>query len=159
MGRSSGRRDVLPGIKAWRAQSNRVSADISLTSIGIPTMPAVKPMVTEIDRDELKQKKLDHPKKSVLVEALPLEYFRKLHLPGAIKHSSRPYAKSGARANSQQGRGDNRILRWPYCRASRQAADELTGMGYVNVCPYVGGKQDWTQAGLPVVRNEPKAAA
>src|SRR5438093_11575150 len=34
-------------------------------------------MVTEIDRDELKQK-LDHPKKSILVEALPADHFRKL---------------------------------------------------------------------------------
>jgi rhodanese-related sulfurtransferase len=40
-------------------------------------------MVTEIDRDELKQK-LDHPKKFVLVEALPADQFQKLHLPGAI---------------------------------------------------------------------------
>jgi len=40
-------------------------------------------MVTEIDRGELKQK-LDHPTKIVVVDALPEEEFRKLHLPGAI---------------------------------------------------------------------------
>jgi len=33
-------------------------------------------MVTEIDRDELKQK-LDHPKKFILVEAFPPQHFRK----------------------------------------------------------------------------------
>jgi rhodanese-related sulfurtransferase len=40
-------------------------------------------MVTEIDRDQLKQK-LDPPKKFVLVEVLPADDFHKLHLPGAI---------------------------------------------------------------------------
>jgi rhodanese-related sulfurtransferase len=43
-------------------------------------------VVTEIDRDELRQK-LDHPKKLVLVDALS-EEFRKLHLPGAINLSA-----------------------------------------------------------------------
>jgi len=40
-------------------------------------------MVTDIDRDERKRK-LDHPKKIVLVDVLPEDQFRQLHLPGAI---------------------------------------------------------------------------
>jgi rhodanese-related sulfurtransferase len=48
----------------------------------------------------------------------------------------------------------------PACRASQYAARELTAMGYSNVRHYVGGKHDWIQSGLPVVRNgEPKVAA
>jgi rhodanese-related sulfurtransferase len=40
-------------------------------------------MVTEIGRDELKQK-LNHPKKLILVEALPSESYERAHLPGAL---------------------------------------------------------------------------
>ena len=40
-------------------------------------------MITEITRDELKQK-LDHPKKFTVVETLPPESYRQAHLPGAI---------------------------------------------------------------------------
>ncbi len=40
-------------------------------------------MITEITRDELKQK-LDHPKQSVLVETLPAESYHHAHLPGAL---------------------------------------------------------------------------
>jgi len=40
-------------------------------------------MITEITRDELKQK-LDHPKQSVLVETLPAESYHHVHLPGAL---------------------------------------------------------------------------
>jgi rhodanese-related sulfurtransferase len=40
-------------------------------------------MVTEITREELQQK-LDHPKGSVLLEALPPENYRHAHIPGAL---------------------------------------------------------------------------
>jgi rhodanese-related sulfurtransferase len=40
-------------------------------------------MIADIDRDELKQK-LDHQKKSTLVEALLADQFRKVRLRGAI---------------------------------------------------------------------------
>ena len=40
-------------------------------------------MITEITRDELKQK-LDHPKKFTVVETLPPESYHQAHLPGAI---------------------------------------------------------------------------
>jgi len=48
----------------------------------------------------------------------------------------------------------------PVCNASDRAANELNAMGYSNVRRYVGGKKDWIEAGLPVVREgEQKAAA
>lgn len=40
-------------------------------------------MVTEISREELKLK-LEHPKKTVLLETLAPEDFRNAHLPGAL---------------------------------------------------------------------------
>jgi rhodanese-related sulfurtransferase len=107
-------------------------------------------MITEIDRDELKQK-LDHPKRSILVEALPPEHFHKLHLPGAINI---PVAQIRSEAPELIPNKDVEVVVYcagPTCHASRQAADELTALGYANVRHYAGGKEDWTQAGLPVV--------
>ncbi len=36
------------------------------------------------------------------------------------------------------------------CSASGEEARELEEMGYSRVLHYVGGKQDWIKAGLPV---------
>jgi rhodanese-related sulfurtransferase len=112
-------------------------------------------MVTEIDRDELKQK-LDHPKKSILVEALPPEHFRKLHLPGAINIPASQIRSQAAELIPNKNVEVIVYCAGPTCHASRQAADELTAMGYDNVRHYAGGKEDWTRAGLPVIT---KAAA
>jgi rhodanese-related sulfurtransferase len=115
-------------------------------------------MVTEIDRDELKQK-LDHPKKFVLVEALPADDFRRLHLPGAINI---PADRVRSQASELLPKEAEIIVycSGPACHASYDVARELTEMGYSNVRRYVGGKQDWVEAGLPVVRNnEPRVAA
>ena len=112
-------------------------------------------MVTEIDRDELKQK-LDHPKKSILVEALPPEHFSKLHLPGAINIPADQIRSQAAELIPNKNVEVIVYCAGPACHASRQAADELTAMGYDNVRHYAGGKEDWTRAGLPVIT---KAAA
>jgi rhodanese-related sulfurtransferase len=115
-------------------------------------------MITEIDRDELKQK-LDHPKKSILVEALPPEHFRKQHLPGAINI---PIEQVRSIAPEVMPNKDVEVIVYcagPACHASRQAADELSAMGYVNVRHYVGGKEDWAKAGLPLVSGERPLAA
>ena len=115
-------------------------------------------MSSEIDRDELKQK-LNHPKKSILVEALPPEQFRKLHLTGSDQH---PVEQVRNYAPERLPNKEIELIVYcagPACHASRQAADELTAMGYANVRHYAGGKEDWTQAGLPVVSGEKPLAA
>ena len=121
--------------------------------------PIVLGLVTEIDRSELKQK-LDHPKKLVLVEALAEDEFHKVHLPGAINI---PANKIRSQALEQMPKKDVEVIVYgasPLCNASDQAAEELHAMGYSNVRRYVGGKKDWIEAGLPVVREgEQKVAA
>jgi rhodanese-related sulfurtransferase len=115
-------------------------------------------MVTEIDRDELKQK-LDHPKKSILVEALPADEFHKLHLPGAINI---PADQVRNLAPEQLPNKNVEMIVYcagPTCHASRDVANELTAFGYTNVRHCIGGKYDWTKAGLPVVRNGERNAA
>jgi rhodanese-related sulfurtransferase len=110
-------------------------------------------MVTEINRDELKQK-LDHPRKFVLVEALPAHDFRTLHLPGAINI---PADQVRTLAPELLPNKDVEVIVYcagPACHASENAANALTELGYSNVRHFVGGKQDWISADLPVVRND-----
>ena len=89
-------------------------------------------MVTDIDRDELKQK-LDHPKKLVLVDALSEEEFRKLHLPGAINIPADQVRRLAADLVPNK---DVEVIVYcagPQCHASDAAANEFNAMGY----PYV----------------------
>jgi rhodanese-related sulfurtransferase len=115
-------------------------------------------MLTEINRDELKQK-LDHPKKFVLVEALPAQDFRTLHLPGAINI---PADQVQTMAPDPLPNRDVEVIVYcagPACHASKNAANALMELGYSNVRHYAGGKQDWISTGLPVVRDEKPTAA
>ncbi len=114
-------------------------------------------MVTEITRDELKDR-LDHPRKFVLVETLAVESYRHAHLPGAI---NLPPEHVRALAPELIPKKDIEVIVYcasASCHASDKAAQELSEMGYSNVRRYVGGKEDWVQAGLPVVGEETKAA-
>ena len=107
-------------------------------------------MVTGIDREELKQK-LDHPKKIVLVDALAEDEFRKLHLPGAINIPADQVRRIAAELIPNK---DVEVIVYCaglQCHASDTAANEFNAMGYSNVRRYVGGKQDWLKAHLPVV--------
>ena len=75
-------------------------------------------MITEIYRDELKQK-LDHPKKSIPVEALPPEHFRKVHIPGGIHI---PVDQIRSRASEPIPTKDSEVIVYcvgPSCPASR----------------------------------------
>lgn len=109
-------------------------------------------MVTDIGGNELKQK-LDHPRKLVLVDALPEEEFRKLHLPGAINIPADQVRRLAAELIPNK---DVEVIVYcagPQCHASDTAAIEFNRMGYSNVRRYIGGKQDWLEAHLPVVRE------
>ena len=44
------------------------------------------------------------------------------------------------------------------CKNSDIATRRLAELGYTRVSAYVGGKKDWVDAGLPVVREEAAAA-
>jgi rhodanese-related sulfurtransferase len=104
-------------------------------------------MITTITRDELK-KKLDRGDEFKLVETLPAADFKKQHLPGAINlpvESIReldPHALPNKDAEVVVYCADSS------CQASDIAARDLNVRGYQNVRRYVGGKQDWIDAGF-----------
>ena len=98
-------------------------------------------MVTEIGREELQQK-LEHPKRSVVLEALPPEHYRHAHIPGAL---NLPPDQVRALASELVPRKDLEVIVYcagPACHASEKVAEELTAMGYTEVRHYAGGKSD-----------------
>ena len=106
-------------------------------------------MSSLITRNELQQK-LARGERFVLAEALPEPYFRKGHLPGAIQlsHEVPDVAKLGA--------PDTEVVLYCAsltCQNSHVAAEQLRARGFTDVKVYAGGKQDWADAGLPLVRS------
>ena len=102
-----------------------------------------------ITREHLKSL-LDRGTTVTLVEALPAEYYRKAHLPGARQM---PHDQTAALAPGLLPDRAARIVVYcasDTCNNSHIAAAELERLGYSDVSVYVEGKKDWIQAGLPV---------
>lgn len=115
-------------------------------------------MITEITREEL-QEKLEHPKKSVVLEALAPHEYRRAHIPGAL---NLPPDKVQSLASELIPRKDLEVIVYcagPTCHASEQVAEELTEVGFTDVRHYAGGKSDWIKAGLPVMSEDKKQVA
>lgn len=115
-------------------------------------------MAQPITRDELKAR-LEAGNPPVLVEALPEQYFRKEHLPGAVNI---PHDEIDALAPEVLLDKDAEIVTYcasATCRNSELAAKRLEALGYTNVREYVEGKADWIEAGLPTESGQVKAAA
>jgi rhodanese-related sulfurtransferase len=85
-------------------------------------------MVTEIKRNELQQK-LEHPKKSLVLETLPPEQYRQGHIPGALNLSPDQVQTF---ASELVPKKDLEVIVYcagPRCHASGKVAEELTAMG------------------------------
>ncbi len=83
-----------------------------------------------------------------LLEALPPKYFNQGHLPGARQLD---HANAAFHAERLKLAKDDRIVVYcasDTCANSHHAAEALSAAGFSNVAVYVGGKQDWTEAGL-----------
>jgi rhodanese-related sulfurtransferase len=113
-------------------------------------------MPTAITREELRQK-LEHPRKSVVLETLPPEEYRRVHIPGAL---NLPPDQVQTLASELIPRKDFEVIVYgagPACDASESVAQELASMGYPHVRYYEGGKSDWVEADLPVSSEGNKA--
>ena len=100
-----------------------------------------------IERTELVES-LSDGKPIALLEALPPKYFNQGHLPGAQQLD---FTNAVAHAVRLKISKDDRVVVYcanENCPNSHQAADAMTSAGYSNVSVYVGGKKDWTAAGL-----------
>jgi rhodanese-related sulfurtransferase len=109
-------------------------------------------VVTSISRDEINSK-LNNGEKIILVEALPKKYYDDLHLPGAI---NLPHDEVDQLAPQLLPDRSAEIIVYCAnlpCPNSEIAAKRLMTLGYSNVKEYREGKQDWHDAGLPVVEQ------
>ncbi len=112
--------------------------------------------MSTITRNEIKAL-LDTGAAVTLVEALPEKYWKHSHLPGAINI---PHDRTRELAPALLPNKDALIVVYcanEPCKNSTIASEELVALGYRNVREYVGGKQDWVDAGLPVEKG--RAAA
>jgi rhodanese-related sulfurtransferase len=94
-----------------------------------------------------------------VVETLGPVYYENAHLPGAINI---PHTQVRELARSLLPDKDGAIATYcsnTACRNSEIAANELIALGYRNVRKYAEGKQDWTEAGLPLESGTPSEAA
>ena len=107
-------------------------------------------MPTSITRTDLRLE-MEGPEPPVLVEALGAAYFADAHLPGAINI---PPGQVDRLAPVLISDVDARIV--VYCSrrgdSSRIVARELEELCYSDVRVYEGGKEDWVEHGLRVVR-------
>ncbi len=86
----------------------------------------------------------------VLLEALPESYYLKGHLPGALHL---PHDRVRALAPALLPDKNAAIVTYcasSTCQNSHIAADTLRAMGYADVSVYAEGKQDWSEADLPL---------
>ena len=105
-----------------------------------------------ITREELKAK-MDRGDQFALFEVLPLMYFRKHHLPTA---KNLPPTEVAARVTELVPDRNTEIVLycWDHdCPTSGWAGTELEELGYTNIREYSGGKKDWIDAGLPMVKD------
>jgi len=114
-------------------------------------------MIHQIDRDTL-ARKLAGAARPVLVEALPEKYFSDWHLPGARHLPHDEVARLAATVLPDKAAEIVVYCASRSCQNSHVAAAKLAQMGYENVAVYAGGKQEWSEAGLPVDKGEALAA-
>jgi rhodanese-related sulfurtransferase len=102
-----------------------------------------------INGEELKNR-LDAGEDLVVVEALPEEYYRSGHIPGA---AHLPLENLDGRAGLVIRDRLAPVIVYcasEACENSHTAAKRLTESGYQDVSVYAGGKADWKQRGYPL---------
>ncbi|GAA1385947.1 rhodanese-like domain-containing protein [Pseudonocardia kongjuensis] len=104
-------------------------------------------MIRLVRRDEVRSR-IDAGR-AILVEALPPEYFRKAHLPGALNLPVDEVETLAPRLLPNRAAEIVVYCANSGCRNSATVARRLSGMGYTNVLDYDEGKDDWMDAGLP----------
>ena len=109
-------------------------------------------MTNEISRDEL-SRLVRSSSPPVLLEALGPAYFADAHLPGAV---NMPPDQVDVLAPSVIPDQDAPVVVYcsGTCQNSEIAAQRLEELGYTDVRVYLGGKEDWVEHGLPVLRSD-----
>lgn len=89
-----------------------------------------------------------------VVEVLSAAAFDQGHLPGALHLDLENLEQSAPAVLPDQSATVVTYCASATCQNSADAARRLEALGYTGVHEYAAGKQDWEQAGLPLVREE-----
>jgi len=103
-----------------------------------------------VSREELKGY-LESGEEVTLVEALPDRYWREGHLPGAVQMDHTEVTEKARTFLPDKGAKIVVYCASTECQNSTKAARTLESLGYENVHEYVEGKQDWEEAGYPLL--------
>lgn len=101
----------------------------------------------DITHEELKEW-IDKDKEFTLIDVLDPESYEVRHLPGAVNVNLR--GNFIARVEELMPEKDSPVVVYCAsfsCQASPSAASELVDAGYTNVYDFVGGIEDWDDAG------------
>ncbi len=107
--------------------------------------------IPAITRDELRER-LAGARPPALFEVLPLGYWRKHHLPGALNAPPGDAPRIIAE-RVPDPHAPIVVYCWDEaCPHAGRAARALAARGYTDVRAYHAGKADWIAAGLPMER-------
>lgn len=107
----------------------------------------------KVDRNEVKEI-IDSPESEIIVEVLGESAFQKAHLPDAISVPlGADFDERIQEAVPDKSRTVIVYCQNTECDASPKAAKRMDELGYKNVLDYVGGKDDWREAGLPMIEQ------
>ena len=104
-------------------------------------------MSQTINRQDL-QAKIQAGQPLVLLETLPESSYVKGHLPRAVHLPHDRVRELAPKLLPDKSAAVVTYCASATCQNSHIAAETLSAMGYTDVRVYVGGKQDWTEAGL-----------
>ena len=105
----------------------------------------------EISRNELITW-LGLKKDLIILETLPKNYYEDGHIPGAINIDMPELEELYKKLGIQENQTIVTYCTGKTCKNSHTVADRLTQKGFINVYCYVGGKQDWIEANLPLTK-------
>lgn len=89
----------------------------------------------------------------VLVETLAARSYDHGHLPGAVNLPPDDVRRLASTLLPDREAEIVLYCASYTCDASTVVANELAAMGYTNLFDYHGGKADWMEAGLPIVKS------
>lgn len=106
-------------------------------------------MTPTIDTTTLRDWQLQR-RNFTLVDTLPAESFAQGHLPGAINLVSDDVPDAAPDRLPDQRETIVVYCASASCKRAELAAERLADLGYIRVYHYVGGKQAWVDAELPL---------
>jgi rhodanese-related sulfurtransferase len=102
-----------------------------------------------VSRESLWEK-IERGDEFVLVDALPPMSYAMSHLPGAINITPEGADRWASVRIPEKSKEVIVYCAGPDCESSVEVASRLLELGYSNVGHFAGGKDEWTEAGLPL---------